>query len=57
MTKVYNLTEGQTFQTTITKRRGKVLARAEYSEAVYVAFDDGERKSLHCNVLVTEVTH
>lgn len=52
------LAPGQAFTTAITGRRGKITSAAEFSEAVYVAFDDnGERLGLHRNVIVYEVMH
>lgn len=46
------LIAGQNFTTIHTNRRGTVTASASYGEAVYVSFADGERKTLHRNVLL-----
>lgn len=47
------LMTGQNFTTLVTGRRGTVVTpAAEYTDAVFVTFSDGERKSLHKNVQV-----
>lgn len=48
-----DLLAGQSFTTLLTNRRGSIIGPAQvFTDAVFVAFADGERKSLHKDVQV-----